>query len=214
MLYSILFTTAAVVALLVAAAPQAPAGSMRLVWVFKPLASAGFLLTAWIGGATHSTFGLMILAALAFSAAGDVLLIPDDNKAAAMGGIAAFAVGHICYIAAFLYRGVSPWAAAPVAAVMLFVGAAVYLQLKPHAHGTMRTLVLVYIIICSAMAVAAAGTSVSVHTALYASAAILFIVSDIITAQQLFVRRRFLNRLVALPLYYSAQLLFAVGAAA
>ncbi len=210
-LYPILFTAAAVAFLLAAEGRRKPNRPARPIWVFKPLASAGFLLTAWLGGATHSAFGLITLTALAFSAAGDVLLIPDDNKRATMGGMAAFAIGHVCYIAAFLYRGVALWAAVPATVVMLVVGAVAYFQLKSHTQGTMRYMVLVYIVICSLMAVAAAGTSGATHTALFASAAVFFVASDIVTAQQIFVRRRFLNRLIALPMYYTAQLLFAVG---
>ena len=210
---TILFTAAAVVFLLAAERRRTPDRPPTLEWVIKPHSSCGFLATAWTAGATHSVFGLITLAALAFSAAGDVLLIPDDNERAAKGGIGAFAVGHVCYIAAFLYRGTDLRAALPAAGVMLVVGAAAFVQLKPHTHGAMRTLVLLYVIICSLMAVTAAGASGASHTPLFAAAAAFFVTSDILTAQQIFVRRRFLYRLIGLPLYYSAQLLFAAGAA-
>ena len=212
MVYAIVLTAAAVVALVVAERQRALNRPMPLVWVFKPLASIGFLLTAFSAGALHSTFGLMMLAALSCGAVGDVLLIPRDNEKAFLLGMGIFLVGHLCYVAAFLSRGVAPAGAFAAIAVMLVVGTAVLIWLWSCAKGVMRPMLIAYVAVFSAMVAAAAGASTHRDTAQFATAAALFIVADIMTARQRFVRRQFINKVIALPLYYSAQLLFAVGA--
>jgi uncharacterized membrane protein YhhN len=212
MFYTIALTAAAVFALLTAERERARDRPAPVVWVFKPLASLGFLLTALAAGATHSTFGLMMLTALACGALGDVLLIPRDNENAFRLGMGAFLVGHLFYVAAFLRLGIAPMGALLGMFAMTGTSIAVLRWLWPQVQGVMRPLLAAYVAVFSIMAAAAAGASSHGDTALFASAAALFVVADIGTARQRFVRRAFVNKVIALPLYYAAQLLFAVSA--
>src|SRR5512144_280382 len=81
-------------------------GSRLGIWLTKPLASSLFIAAALAHGATASRYGLLVLAALAFSWLGDVLLIPDESPRVFRAGIAAFALAHVAYIGAFAVRGV------------------------------------------------------------------------------------------------------------
>src|SRR5262245_16020960 len=81
-------------------------GSQAGVWVAKPLAATAFIAAAIAWGACDSTWGRIVLAGLALSWLGDVLLIPR-SQAIFQAGIASFLLGHVAYAAAFLSRGVS-----------------------------------------------------------------------------------------------------------
>ena len=95
-----------VAALLVAEYRRSPAG----LWATKPLAAAVYIAIAVAAGATESAYGWAILAALALSWWGDVLLIPKDRPGVFRAGILAFLAGHLAFAVAFVIRGVSPGA--------------------------------------------------------------------------------------------------------
>jgi hypothetical protein len=59
MVFFVVFTVAAVAALLVAEYREARLG----IWIAKPLASAGFIGTALAAGALDSSYGLWVLLA-------------------------------------------------------------------------------------------------------------------------------------------------------
>src|SRR5262249_23467013 len=108
MLLSVVITVVAVAVLLLAEAW----GPAWLIWVAKPIASSGFVAAALQAGALGDGYGKAILAALALSWLGDVLLIPKTPQFF-LAGLGAFLCGHLAFGAAFLMRGVSvPWAAA------------------------------------------------------------------------------------------------------
>jgi uncharacterized membrane protein YhhN len=100
------FTLAMVLLLLVGERLERP----RLRAVAKSLASAGFLAAAVAVGAPDSKFGRFILAGLAISAVGDLLLL-SHRRGAFLGGLGAFLVAHLAYAAAFVVRGIVPGAA-------------------------------------------------------------------------------------------------------
>lgn len=176
----------------------------------KPLASAGFVGTAVVNGAAGSAFGRWILAALALSMLGDVLLLGRRN-APFLAGLLAFLAGHVAYAGAFVVRGVDGSWTAIAAAVVAAVAVGVGRWLLPRVGGAMRIAVVAYIVVICAMvalAVGAVGASAGVWVAV---GAVLFWVSDLAVARDRFVAPGFDNRAWGLPLYYGAQLVFAWG---
>lgn len=192
-------------------------------WLFKPLASAGFLLAALRAPALELPTGVawLLLAGLAFSALGDVLLVPK-SKRAFIGGIASFALAHVAYGAWFVSNGAQPWVLAPVALAFLVVGHLVWRWLDPHVNGPLRLPVRGYVALVSLMAAAAVAYGARAIAALPMPATasslaplapgvggILFYLSDLAVARHRFVAPAFVNRAWGLPVYYLAQLLIA-----
>jgi uncharacterized membrane protein YhhN len=194
---------AAAVAALVAADYR---GSRAGIWLTKPLASSSFVAIALANGATASSYGWLVLAALALSWLGDVLLIPDDDRVF-RAGVGAFGLAHAAYLAAFALRGVDPLRAALAALAAVGAVAAAARWLRPHVPPDMKLPVNAYMAIISAMVVAAAGASRADPRILVG--ALLFYASDLLVARQRFVAPGPWNPVFGLPLYYSAQLVLA-----
>jgi uncharacterized membrane protein YhhN len=186
-------------------------GSKPGVWICKPLASTGFVAAAVAGGAWASTYGRVVLAALCLSWLGDVLLIPKDERVF-RAGILSFLLGHVAFLAAFLVRGVAPgWCV--VALVGITAPSSLVLRwLSPHLRSEMKLPVRAYVTVISLMVVAAVGTVASAPSWTILAAAVAFFCSDLSVARDRFVQKSFVNRVWGLPLYYGAQLLFAVSA--
>ncbi len=179
-------------------------GQRRLRGALKPLASAGFVLTAWLAGAPSSTFGQIILGALLLSWLGDVLLI-GRSKAAFLAGLVAFLLAHLAFLAAFLRLGVEPLTVALAVAVLLVLAAFFYRRIMDRAPARLRGPVICYVLVLVAMAGLAAGTGAPI----LALAGVIFAASDVSVALDRFTDAGFANRLWGLPAYYAAQLLFA-----
>ncbi len=187
----------------------------RIVWVAKPLASAGFITLAVGGGALDTPFGLAVLVALVLSFVGDVLLIPADPRAF-LGGLGAFLLGHVGFTAAFFVHGVSLGVAGAGLVALVPVALVVARWLLPHVDAKMRIPVLAYMTAISAMVAASFGAAAAHPNGLeldLAGAAILFFVSDLSVARDRFIAPGFVNRLWGLPLYYGAQIWFALQVA-
>lgn len=185
----------------------------RLRAIFKPAASACFILAGVAAGALDDRFGLAILAGLVLCALGDVLLIPR-KPSYFLGGMAAFAAGHGAYAAAFVVGGVALSPAVAVAAVGAIALSGGLLVLLWRDLGDFRNPVIAYCLIISIMMIAsvahwaAAPSAQSLHLAL---AAYGFALSDVSVARDQFKKRAFVNRLWGLPLYFGSQCLFAVS---
>ena len=178
------------------------------VWLAKPLASALFVAAALAHGALDSGYGRAVLAALALSWLGDVLLIPARRPLAFQAGIAAFALAHLAYVIAFASRGVDPARAGLCALPAALALLAAARWLRPHLPAEMKTPVRAYMGILSAMLVAAVGASAADPRILAGAA--LFYLSDLTVARDRFVAPGFANGAVGLPLYYAAQLVLAL----
>lgn len=198
-------TILGVLGLLVAAYKESQMG----IWISKPLASLGFLLAAYSAGALQTTYGIIVFVALILSWWGDVLLIPKSQKIFTLG-ILSFLLGHVAFTIAFLTLGFNwLWAfGAFVVVVPIVYGVSRWLL--PHVESDMRIPVFAYIFVIATMAVTSIATYPSVRSSLIPLAAIAFFVSDLAVARHRFVQPSFSNRLWGLPLYYGAQLLFAV----
>jgi uncharacterized membrane protein YhhN len=181
-------------------------GSRVGVWLAKPLASSLFVAIALANGALGSSYGGLVLTALALSWLGDVLLIPDDDRVF-RAGVGAFGLAHAAYLAAFALRGIDPMHATMAAVGIVPAGAAAARWLRPHVPPDMKLPVDVYMAVISAMVVAAYGAFPKDPWILVG--AVLFYASDLLVARQRFVAPSPWNPAVGLPLYYTAQFVLA-----
>jgi uncharacterized membrane protein YhhN len=182
-------------------------GSRRGIWLWKPLASLGFIAFAVALG-VHDGSGRWLLAALCACALGDVLLIPSDERAF-QAGVASFGLGHALYCVAFALRGVRVTPAALAAAPLAWFAWRVYRWLAPGVPAQLKPAVAGYCAIITAMVAIALGTTIATGDLRVAAGAVMFFVSDLSVARDRFVAPGFSNRAWGLPLYYAAQLLLA-----
>ncbi len=187
-------------------------GDLRVRAVSKVVASSAFLACAVAAGATGSSAGKLLLGALALSWVGDVLLVAEDKRIF-LGGLIAFLLGHVAYGAMFVALGTEGrWLLGGIAAIAVILPL-VGRWLLPQVTGGMKWAVLAYMIVISGMVALAAGCAGATGRPVLLGAAVLFFVSDLFVARHRFVTREFLNKGLGLPLYYAAQILFALGAA-
>ncbi|NNE39742.1 MAG: lysoplasmalogenase [Marinicaulis sp.] len=184
--------------------------SIRWKWIAKPAASLGFVMVAITCGAFSTMTGLWILLGLVFCMIGDVLLIPQ-NARSFLAGMAAFAAGHLTYIAAFITLDPHLKPATYLVAVLMIAGGAVILnKLWPHL-AAMRGPVAIYSTIIAAMVIASTlATPIDAPLRYgFVIGAIGFAISDVFVARDQFVTNKFFNKALGLPLYYGAQLILA-----
>ena len=177
-------------------------------WLTKPAASTALVAFALQMGALKTTYGHWILAGLVACWLGDVLLIPQ-HKGSFKAGILSFLLGHVLYSTAFLVHGVDVrWAmlvAIPLAGSAWFIGR----LLLRSVDRTFRKPVTAYIMVISGMLALGVGAWVRAREAVFLVAPSAFYLSDLAVARNRFLHPGFVNRLVGLPLYYAAQVLFA-----
>lgn len=177
-------------------------------WIAKPLASTAFVGVALAVGAPESPYGRAVLAGLALSLVGDVLLVPRAELAF-RAGLFSFLLAHVAYAAAFVGRGVALDAALAAAAGLAVVAVFVGRWLWPHVPARLRPPVVAYILAISAMVALAVGTVAARGRPAILAGALAFFLSDLAVARDRFVAQGFSNRLWGLPLYYGAQLVLA-----
>jgi uncharacterized membrane protein YhhN len=205
-------TVVAVVLLLVADARD----DRRGVWIWKPLASTGFVATALALLPTDDRYGRHVLWALMLCWLGDVLLIPRARAAFAIG-LASFLAGHVLFATAFLVRGVALLWLVVVALLLIAPVLLVDRWLAPHVPASLRLPVRAYVVAICAMVACAFGTygfaAARCGGAKLLLGALMFFFSDLSVARDRFVAPGFVNRLWGLPLYYGGQLLLATSVA-
>ena len=204
MLLAIGVTVAALVVLVVADTRDYPLGRA----LSKTAASTGFVAIALSSGATSSPFGQALLVALAFSWLGDVALLGKSDSAFRTG-LALFLIGHVGFCAAFVVRGVSPVGVALGAVATLLPAVAIYRWLSRWVHGSMWIAVRAYLVVIASMVTLSMATAWTRGSPMFVLAATLFFTSDLLVAREKFVTTAAINRIVGLPLYYAAQILFA-----
>ena len=183
----------------------------------KTVLSCLFILTALVQPHFLPRYYFYILIGLFFCLGGDVFLALQHEKAFLLG-LVSFLLGHVFYVAAFFQIGTfSGWVwIGGVGCIAL--GVLIYRWLYPHL-GDMKTPVLLYIVVISAMVVGAfsaigAGRISLPGRLLVLFGALSFYFSDIFVARDRFLENQFFNRLVGLPLYYLGQFLLAFSIAA
>lgn len=186
----------------------------RVEYLAKPLTLA--LLVAAAASADLPNVKVWVVAALVFGLIGDVALMvgadrpgrPDD---AFLAGLAAFLVGHICYLVAFARHGLH--GVTLLAGVLVVIGSAGLTSPRILMHtsrigGTQLSAVIGgYATVLAAMTVLAVGTS-SVLTAL---GGLLFLGSDTVIAWDRFVARLARGPLLVIVSYHLAQFLIVLG---
>ena len=199
------FLATAVGALLLAELKSSRLG----VWLIKPVASTLFVITALLAGALASSYGRLILLGLLLSWLGDVFLI-SKRQLFFIVGLGSFLLAHVAFSGAFLLQSlkVLPLTLAATATVVFAI--IILRWLWPHLSHSFRPAVVSYLAAISLMVVLASGTMAAVGPQLLIGA-VMFTVSDIFVARERFVSPSVVNRLWGLPLYYAAQLIFALS---
>ena len=179
--------------------------------VTKISASLAFIATGiFKGGLDWGRFGQLVIVGLVLGAIGDAALLSKVKKPF-LAGIGAFLFSHIAYIAAFVVLQPS-WTGVGAALVVLVPVAFLIRRWIGDGAGSLGPAVTGYVVVITAMvacSVGALAAAINPHRIVLFAAAVLFFVSDICVARERFVAPGFANRLVGLPLYYGAQLLFA-----
>ena len=209
LIYCLIFYAALVGALTIAEFKEAPVAQRGL----KPAAALGFVLIALMVGALDTAYGQIILLGLIACAAGDVLLLSRTSENLFMAGMAAFALGHIAYMTAFISVQMGGLTGGRIVTVMLviLVGIGIFSWLRPHISHTMRIAVPIYVLIILAMVIFALGLPLLRPFVFAMLGALFFAVSDIFVARDRFVSPTPLNALAITPLYFGAQALIALS---
>ncbi len=219
---------AVLVALSVLATLSAVFGWTAAHYVFKPAVMAFAILLIAVyaysaranGQNDHlsrlSVRPALLLAALVFSLAGDVLLMLPGNLF--IPGLAAFLVAHLFYIVLFRSDArAAPWFPSKAAlAATLLAAVAMYATVYPGLNDPLlRVAVAVYALAISLMAAQALGRATLLQTQAawcVGAGACLFMASDSLIAINRFVQPVPLSAFWILTTYYAAQLLIAGNA--
>ncbi len=185
-------------------------------WLKTVLKTGSVLLLAAIA-LQNSGFMLLAMALLA-CAVGDYFLSREGDEAF-LSGVGAFAIGHLAYTALFalhpradMQRISDGW---PLSAALALLGGVMVVLLFRKA-GALRWAVVVYVPIILSMGIMAMGLPFDRGLALILPAALLFVLSDFVLAQEMFVLaeghklRRFTPYIVWSS-YFGAQALFLIG---
>jgi uncharacterized membrane protein YhhN len=177
------------------------------VGITKTAASLLFL-TAGILCAVHSQQGgRLLLLGLVLCVLGDIFLI-SQKRMLFLLGLTSFLLAHLLYCCAFIAMNGNLYHTVIAAPMVFGAGIVIARKLLPHMDAKMKKPVIAYLItICVMVALA---FSMTLKGGLHlVAAAVLFMISDVFTARDRFMKPSFHNRLLGLPLYYGAQLIFA-----
>lgn len=190
--------------------------SHRVERLAKPAALLALLAAVLVwpeaAGSPATTVRPWVVAALAASLAGDVLLLPPGRFTA---GLIAFLVAHLAYLGAFVQLpGSVPWLVAGIVAAVLLaatVGRALVGAARRHGLGIP---VAVYLLAICAMAVVATRTGLPPAVV----GAWLFVASDSMLGWARFrasahepARTVWARRVAVIATYHAAQLLLVVA---
>ncbi|WP_427914661.1 lysoplasmalogenase family protein [Ramlibacter sp. MMS24-I3-19] len=196
------------------AAGTAAAGLFGWHQVFKPLALVlviAFVVLRWRRGQRPVGFDGWLVAGLAFSLTGDVLLMLPGRF---IQGLVAFLLAHLCFIV--LFRQDVGWMPRPRALLAtLGIGAAMYAVLFSSLGPVLRVAVALYVGVIATMAAQAIGRAAVLRepgAVAAAAGALLFMLSDTLLALNRFTAPLPLAPLLVLSTYYAAQLLIASNA--
>lgn len=191
-------------------------GNSQQIYILKPLSTLLVIAVALLSLLTPNaqpSYTLWITLGLVLSLGGDVALMFESNKAFRMG-LVLFLLAHIVYCIAFtLPNGVYPQDLV-TGAVLLAVGVAVLLYLRPGL-GSMQAPVIVYVLVLCLMVNRAVSTFfgdafTTTQAWLLTVGAVLFLLSDLVLAINRF-RHPFEANRFGLFLYYAGQLLIALS---
>jgi uncharacterized membrane protein YhhN len=205
-----------VFAALTAIAVAALVWFLRMGWTelaasAKFLASCGFLATAVSAGALQHGFGRIIFAGLLLSMAGDMFLI-GQTRQHFLFGLVSFLLAHIAYVTAFVINGQDRKWVMMSAGPIVVIAVLVLYWLGPHVPAELAMPVRLYTAVISLMVITAFGARGAGAPRMIVAGALMFYLSDLSVAMQRIVESNFPTYIWGLPLYYAAQLCFALGA--
>jgi len=185
-------------------------GDRRTETWAKPAVLVALIVTALVLGATDTTPGLWLLAALVLGLVGDVFLLGDSDTRFRLG-LDAFLVGHLGYVVCFATLGLDPAEWAWVAWVVLLVCLLVTRQVAPATYmrggAALAVPVAFYTVVIGAMLILAFDTG----EPLIAVGATVFAASDSILAVDRFVQPRAWAHVVVMVTYHVGQALIVAG---
>lgn len=177
-------------------------------YLFKPLAAAAFVWLALVPGEPGSSYSTWLLGGLLCCMAGDLLLMPD-NERFFLAGLIAFLCGHLLYAMAFLQLPGNMSGlivSVPIALALAFVAGR---WLGPHVDSSMKIPVALYTLVITGMLICA-GLSAGHPAAWFIIAGAWgFALSDLAVARQQFLIQSPRNGLWGTPLYFLSQMLLA-----
>ncbi|MGI9529584.1 MAG: lysoplasmalogenase family protein [Acidimicrobiia bacterium] len=163
--------------------------------------------------ADWNAYAALVLVALLFSWLGDLALSYSGRRPFVVG-LVSFALAHVMYTAAFIARDGLSWPLLIGAgAVMVVFGVVVLRWLSPHRPAELAGPLVAYVTIIGVMVAFAFATLGNDPLLLIPVAALAFTASDLFVARQRFVAPSPMNRLIGLPLYFAAQIMFALSTA-
>lgn len=176
--------------------------------VAKPAVLVVLVLLAWLLRADSVDYGTQLLVGLVLCLVGDVVLLGRSDRAF-LGGLIAFLLAHVAYIAAFRrIPGEAPiwWG---VVAIAVVVVAVIVTQILPivRVSGRDGIPLLVYALVVGGMAALAWATGLVV----VGIGATLFLASDALIAFDRFVRPVAWGQLVVHITYHLGQLFIVLG---
>jgi len=176
----------------------------------KLVASTAFIALALHSGALGSMYGKFILAGLALSWCGDMLLI-GTSEVYFLVGLVAFLLAHIAYVSAFITHGYRRSWAIAAAIPITVIAIAVWAWLEPHTAANLSIPVRAYIAVISLMVILALGTRGASGSWLIVAGATLFFLSDLSVAALRLVQTDVATYVVGLPFYYAGQVCLALS---
>ena len=184
--------------------------------LLKGLASLCFVFVGVMAG-NGSQLAKLVITGLALGCAADVLLnlrwvFPRKGQLIFLVGILVFLSGHVVYLAAVLPRAKS-WVVCIVIGVVLTALLMKWIFSKITAKKAFKIFGIFYlgaIMLLNCVAVSNLITAPSAFSALFATGALLFLISDIVLILNTFgPESKFSLRVTNLSLYYIGQLLIA-----
>jgi uncharacterized membrane protein YhhN len=176
----------------------------------KPAVMVGLGAVALASGAADSPTGWWVLAALALGLVGDVLLL-GDSEGRFLGGLGAFLLGHLAWVAAFVAHGLGAPALAWVGGAVVVVALGAGRRIVPGAHraggSVLSGAVVLYMAVITVMALTGWATGVL----LVGLGAGLFVVSDTVLGLGRFDREHPWTRPVVMVTYHLAQACLVAG---
>lgn len=178
--------------------------------IAKPASMVGLLVVAALAGAGDTASGRWLLLALALGLVGDVLLL-DDSESRFVGGLTAFLLGHLAFVASFVAAGQDRpgwgWFGLAVLSASLTVGRGILPGARDQGGPPLALAVAAYMLVIGAMAVTGWATG----SLLVGIGVSLFVVSDTVLALGRFVAAQPWTRPVTMLTYHGAQVLIVAG---
>ena len=178
--------------------------------IVKMMSASIFVVIPAIELPELTTFEILIFVGLVTSWLGDLCLVWSGTGTRFKLGIFSFLLAHFAYAGAFLLKPLVPQTAVLLCLGLLVIAGMVYNRLRGEMPDGLKKPVKIYILALVAMTALAWSIDDAVSRLRFGLAATAFLISDISVALQRFGRHSQIHRLWGVPLYFGAQLGFAL----